>query len=194
MTRGPAKSFDPDRALLRAVDVFWSRGYAAAGLGDLLAAMGIARKSLYDTYGSKRQLYLRALEAYSIQQVATMRATLDAPGSPRSRLRRLLRERQHGFPQPGSRGCLLGGAAAQAPAEDVELQAALRRHFRRIEDLFCDALGRAKAAAELAAGAEPRALARLLVAALQGLAVLGRVDEGPAFARHVIDEVLRAIG
>lgn len=58
------KSFDPDTVLTKAMGVFWEKGYDAASISDLTAAMGINRFSLYDTFGDKHALYLKALESY----------------------------------------------------------------------------------------------------------------------------------
>jgi AcrR family transcriptional regulator len=65
MCPGPAKSFDPDLALAQARDLFWRRGYDGTAISDLEAELGIGRKSLYDTFGGKRALFLRALEQYT---------------------------------------------------------------------------------------------------------------------------------
>ncbi len=66
------KSFDPDLVLVKAMGVFWEKGYDAASISDLTQAMGINRFSLYDTFGDKRELYLKALDSYSTQFVAPM--------------------------------------------------------------------------------------------------------------------------
>jgi TetR/AcrR family transcriptional regulator, transcriptional repressor for nem operon len=64
------KSFDPDTVLCKAMDVFWDKGYDAASISDLTAAMEINRFSLYDTFGDKHTLYLKALDSYTEQVVA----------------------------------------------------------------------------------------------------------------------------
>jgi len=58
------KSFDPETALDRAMDVFRVKGYDGASISDLTAAMGINRFSLYDTFGDKHALYMSALDRY----------------------------------------------------------------------------------------------------------------------------------
>ncbi|MFE5588533.1 helix-turn-helix domain-containing protein, partial [Kitasatospora sp. NPDC056531] len=55
------KEFDPDAALQAALELFWRRGYEATSMADLVEGLGIARASIYATFGSKRELYLRAL-------------------------------------------------------------------------------------------------------------------------------------
>ncbi|MEL7059965.1 MAG: TetR/AcrR family transcriptional regulator [Acidobacteriota bacterium] len=175
--RGPAKQFDPEVALERAMEIFWAEGYACASLADLLAAMGIARKSFYDTFGSKRALFERSIEQYSVKVVGGMRATLQAPGSPLANIRRVVGSIRDDAATPFAPGCLLGVAMAQCSADDPDLARILRRHVARVEQSFADALARAVEAHELRADLDVRGTARLLTVALQGIRLLGRVTE-----------------
>ena len=61
MTRGPAKSFDPDKVLDKVMLEFWKKGYAATSISDLREATGLGAKSLYDTYGGKRELFIASI-------------------------------------------------------------------------------------------------------------------------------------
>ena len=58
------REFDEAAALDRAMEVFWKQGYQNTSLDDLLEAMGIQRGSFYNTFGSKRETYLRAIDRY----------------------------------------------------------------------------------------------------------------------------------
>ena len=70
------KEFDRDAALDRAMHVFWKKGYEATSLPDLLQAMGIARQSLYDTFGEKHALFMAALERYTQLILTTFAQTI----------------------------------------------------------------------------------------------------------------------
>ena len=59
-----SKEFDEEHALALAMDLFWRQGYENTSLADLIQEMGIARQSLYDTFGDKRTLYLKAMAFY----------------------------------------------------------------------------------------------------------------------------------
>src|SRR5919106_1334524 len=83
------KEFDRDEALHRAMEVFWSRGYEAASVGDLVKHMGINRQSLYDTFGDKHALYLAALDRYPEVEGRKMFELLERPGSVKRALRNL---------------------------------------------------------------------------------------------------------
>ncbi|WP_280367773.1 TetR/AcrR family transcriptional regulator [Nocardia abscessus] len=65
MPGGRPRGFDIDSALDRALEVFWRYGYEGAALSDLTAAMGVNRPSLYAAFGSKAELFDRALERYA---------------------------------------------------------------------------------------------------------------------------------
>ena len=64
-TPGRPRAFDPDRALDRALEVFWRKGYEGASLSDLTSAMRINRPSLYAAFGDKQTLFRRALDRYA---------------------------------------------------------------------------------------------------------------------------------
>jgi TetR/AcrR family transcriptional repressor of nem operon len=175
MSRGPDKQFDPEDALAKAMEVFWARGYEAASLSELLDRMGIGRKSLYDTFGNKRSLFLKALEHYAQTTIKSMRNRLSAPGSALTNLKRLLRDLQKEHGTPGSRGCMLGTNIADFDTDDREMSSVLRSYLREVEDSFYRAVLRAQESGELRKTIDPRALARMLLCVTQGMALIGRV-------------------
>lgn len=59
------KEFDYDEKLVAARNLFWKKGYNATSMNDLVDALKINRSSLYLTYGSKHELFLKCLINYS---------------------------------------------------------------------------------------------------------------------------------
>jgi len=175
MTRGPEKQFDIEVALGKAMKVFWVNGYEAASLSELLKSMGIGKKSLYDTFGNKQSLFLKALEHYAHTTIRDMRDRLSADGSPLANLKHLLKDLQEMHSQPGSCGCMLGTNIADFNTDDGAIAQIMRAYLQQIEDAFTATLTRAQAAGEISPEANPRNLARLLLCMTQGIALLGRV-------------------
>ena len=61
---GRQKEFDQEEALIKARNLFWDKGYEKTSLNDLLDVMGIHKKSFYDTFGSKKEIFIDALKNY----------------------------------------------------------------------------------------------------------------------------------
>ncbi len=193
MPRGPDKQFDTEVALRSAMEVFWQRGYEGAGMRELLERMGIARKSLYDTFGSKRELFLRALRLYSDSELAAVRQTLDRDGSALDNLREVLNGWQDACGAEERRGCLLGNNIAHFSGDDVEMMSLLRLHLESLERAFARAIEKAQRDGEIGTDADPADLARMLVATAQGLALMARVRDDDGFAESVVRRTLAAL-
>lgn len=191
MRPGPPKHFDPDHALEKARDLFWRRGYDGTCLAELEAELGIGRKSLYDTFESKRALYVRALEHYGNTVIAAICAGLERSDSDAlMNLERVLDKlaRHHGSGE--SLGCLLGVAMAQVGRDDAELVAVLCAWLVRLEKAFEVTLRRALEAGALRPDVRPREAARQLVALTQGLALMGRISASPSASREAVRAAL----
>ena len=61
------KTFDIDKAIENAMEVFWEKGYEGTSMQDLVDVLGLSRSSIYETFGSKKDLYLVALDKYEDQ-------------------------------------------------------------------------------------------------------------------------------
>ncbi|MEL7469694.1 MAG: TetR/AcrR family transcriptional regulator [Pseudomonadota bacterium] len=117
---GRPRSFDPEMAVMQAVEVFWAKGYEGASLDDLTKAIGINRPSLYATFGDKRRLFLAAIQAYGQKISGTAVDAFEAAPTLRDAVRTFFQTALENATRPGKpQGCLIGSAAV-ASANDVE--------------------------------------------------------------------------
>lgn len=189
------KEFDPDAATQRAMDIFWCGGYEATSLQDLLSGLGIGRGSFYDTFGSKRELYLRALDRYRERNAQALMVLLDEPGPVKPALRRMLTAlAEDALGDPERRGCFMVNSAIELSSSDPEVARRAVETFRRIERALAVALRRAQAEGEIAADRDPTALARFLVTTIQGLRVMGKANPDRALLEDAIDTALSILG
>src|SRR5438445_3107154 len=79
LRRGRPREFDVEKALERAMNVFWRKGYEGASLPDLTRAMGINRPSLYAAFGNKESLFRKALDRYAEGPGSYVRDALEEP-------------------------------------------------------------------------------------------------------------------
>ena len=169
------KEFDPEAALAKAMQVFWQAGYENASIELLLREMGIARQSLYDTFGDKRQLYLKALAYYRDQTNHEMKQTLDTTRSVKEGFAKLLYGLARETRKQHERGCLLLSANLQRDPKDLVVAEFLRDNQARVEAIFVEALRRAQKQGELSRKDDPAALGRFFVATIQGMRALARL-------------------
>src|ERR1700757_931314 len=121
LPRGRPRSFDVEAAVERAMGVFWSRGYHATALPDLLRATKLSRGSLYAAFGDKHSLFLRALDRYIADAVTRMDGELAPRRDPIDGLRAYLAgyvDRTSGV--NGRRGCLLVATAMELAGQGAE--------------------------------------------------------------------------
>ena len=188
------REFDVDTALERAMQAFWAKGYAATSLDDLCAATGLGRSSLYAAFGGKRELLHRSLQRYEEQGIARIAAALSRTVPVREAFAAFLDQFiERIVAGPGRRGCFIGNCAAELARRDRATAARVRRSLERVEATFRDALGRARARGEIAAGADIGALARFLVAGTQGLRLVGKVNPDRAALQDIRDVMLRCL-
>jgi TetR/AcrR family transcriptional repressor of nem operon len=180
-----SKEFDRDQALDQAMHVFWDKGYEATSLTDLVSAMGIGRQSLYDTFGDKHALFLAALARYNERAAAICHCLDEAPSVKRA-IRDLFEMVIDEDPAAQRRGCLGIASTMERAARDPDTAALIAARQRSLEDGFFRALERARQSGEIAAGKDSRALARFLVAAIQGLRVSAVTTPGAPGLRDVV--------
>ncbi len=167
------KEFNPDDALEKAMQVFWHKGYEATSMEDLLDAMDLNRGSLYDTFGDKRQLFLKVIDRYCTTFVGSKLSLLDQPGPALPALRRFINSMiEGGLADPQRRGCLIANTAMELSPHEKEIADKVSRALKMAEDTFFKVLVRAKQQGELKNGKDPRTVARFLMTMMQGNVVM----------------------
>jgi len=170
------KEFEPEQALEAAVNVFWRLGYEHTSLDTLMKEMGVARQSLYDTFGDKRALYLKALRHYRDGNHAMMRELFAETKSVKEGFSKLLFDMSRESREEHERGCLLLSANLELSSADREIATLLRQNQKTIEGIFADALKRGQAHGEISTKQDAAALARFFVATIQGMRALARLN------------------
>lgn len=123
------RQFDADAVLDAAVAAFWSGGGDALGVDDLLRQTGLARSSLYNSFGSKSALFEQALQRYVDRQIEGLQRTFEGRDLQSALLQlfeRIARDND------GGKGCLLiNSVHSQHHARDISADA-LRQGFARM--------------------------------------------------------------
>jgi len=168
---GRPREFDADKALNRALKVFWRKGYEGASLPDLTKAMGINRPSMYAAFGNKEALFRLAIERYVAQAACRVREALDEPTA-RQVVERLWQESIDLVTAARNpRGCfLVQGALACGDAADPLRREMIKRRAAG-EAALRERLERALAEGDLPSEADPAALAKFVFTLTHGMAI-----------------------
>jgi TetR/AcrR family transcriptional repressor of nem operon len=181
------KEFDPERTLAKAMNLFWRLGYENTSLEALMKDMGIARQSLYDTFGDKRALYLKAMAHYRDQTNSQMQKMLKEIRSVRDGFAKLLYGLAAETREQHERGCLLLSANLQRDPKDAVIRDFLKDNQARVEAIFLQALARAQKQEELSPKDDPAALARFFVVTIQGMRAMAKLKSD----RTALEQVAR---
>jgi TetR/AcrR family transcriptional regulator, copper-responsive repressor len=173
--KGRPRTFDRDQALRRALEVFWTRGYGAATVAELCAAMGINPPSLYAAFGNKDSLFLEALRHYEATYwAAPWTALQDEPDLRRGMTRFLSEAAAILSSRDGPCGCLVVHSSGSVSTESDEVREALRTLREASRAGFRARLDRARAEGDLPPDVDTEALAGAFAAILQGLSAQAR--------------------
>lgn len=185
---GRPKEFDEHDALMKAMNLFWVRGYKATSIQDLVDGMGIGRGSLYGTFGGKRSLFMRALRHYDRVREEHL-AQLAEDMEPRKALLALFEGVVDSVLTNGGRdGCFLVNTALELAAHDAEIASVVASAFADSEGFFRMMIERGQASSAIPRDVDAPATARALLTLLLGLFVLSRSRPETVLLRSVVQQ------
>lgn len=187
------KQFNKQQALGQALEAFWSRGFEATSMQDLVDCMGINRGSLYATFGDKRALFLAALASYDEgrrHMLAEFEKRYEAHDAIRQVFLAFTRDLSEAG---GNKGCFITNTALELAAHDREIRKLVAAAQEDVEDFFVRMIKKGKASGEIARHIRPAETARGLLASLLGLLVLTRSRPEGTLLKAVVDEAMRRL-
>jgi TetR/AcrR family transcriptional repressor of nem operon len=189
------RSFDEDAVLDQAVQLFWERGYEGTSLADLEAHLGLGRQSLYNAFGDKQTLFLKALERYQRAVVEKRFGHLTAPGAGLDAIRAFFKANVELLTAPGPRrACLIANTILERGSQDADVLLRCNHARAELERGFRRTLAQAKARGELPEGLDVEATATLLVIQSYGLNVLAKTGATAEELHSAVEVLLAGLG
>ncbi|MGY5047806.1 TetR/AcrR family transcriptional regulator [Streptomyces sp. 900105755] len=175
MTRTSADAKAPtarERLLSAANELFYAEGVQSVGIDRIIERAGVAKASLYNTFGGKDQLIRAYLDSRHTRLTERLLRAVDGAGSPRDRLLAVFDAQTELFAERDYRGCAFMAASAEAKhGSTIEEASDVSRAWVRA--LFTDL-------ARDAGAPDPEALARRLRLLYDGSVVAARMDRDPS--------------
>lgn len=169
------KTFDLDEVTDKAASVFWQKGYEATSISDLVEGMGINKGSLYNTFGSKKALFDRALLRYDQQNRQKSLRELEALGDPvlavGTLFDGLIAETKANVE---NKGCLLVNTALEFPNQSADVQNMVKSALHEFEAFFERMIVQGQKEGVIPADVDVDAASKSMLALVIGLRVLAR--------------------
>jgi TetR/AcrR family transcriptional regulator, transcriptional repressor for nem operon len=187
--------FDYDRAIERATQLFWKKGYSNTSLRDLVAAMGIGEGSFYNTFESKKHLYLECLKHYNDTVLRRRLTALLSGRSAKEGIRAFFNAILDELDDPKTpRICLFGASLSNDVLAERELKRYVVEGMTSFSGVFLERLTSAKEKGELPPGIDPEVATQVLVTYLQGLYLVIRVLQDRAQVERQVETLLGGLG
>lgn len=190
---GRPPQFNEQQVLKNAMNVFWRHGYTGTSLSGLRAATGLNPGSIYNHFGSKKELFLQALGFYINAVVGERITTVLNRGEPLEGIESFFTTAFEPVPLQDLIGCLLTNTALDREIEDGQINAVVRDGIGRIEQAIAARLDQAQAAGDISPDIDSRDAAIHLVSCFQGLSVIGRLTKDKQRLAVITEQAMRML-
>lgn len=174
---GRAKQYDRTELLDRAVELFRRTGFNGTSTAELVAELGVNRKSMYVEFGSKQGLFEATLEHYDRKHLTNVLAPVEAADASLDAIRDAFKD--YASASEGwfhGRGCLMCNTAVERGALDSASGQYVAAYLDRVTRAFRNALENGKSAGELGETADIDELSAFLTTAFIGVAACIRAE------------------
>ncbi len=184
------REFDTNDVLEKAMQAFWSGGYAATSLADLTSAMGISKSSFYETFGSKHALFLATIERYGDTAAERTVGVLENSTGAKAAIASVFEFIIDSATAEGERrGCFINNCAVESASHDADVASRVVTCMTRLEAAFESAVSRGQEAGDIATDHDPKTLARFLTCNMQGLISTAKANPD----RDKLNDIVRVV-
>ena len=183
-----------EKALDGALLTFRERGFHAASISDLSAAMDLTAGSIYKAFSDKRAIFLAAFDRYTSRRNARLQQLVEVEVTGFNKIRAMLAfyaESSHGV--EGRRGCLVAGSATELATFDSEMASRVTTAFRRVETSLRTLIQLGQSDGSIPSGIDVEATARVLLSLLQGFRVIGKTGRTRVEMIAAVDQAMRLL-
>lgn len=187
-----SKEYDEDEVLRKAMVLFWTQGYEKTSMQDLVEHMGIHRRSMYDTFGDKHELFMKALERYDEIIETSINLQVKQLDSVKKAIRRLF-EMAILKNEKEPIGCLTVNTAVELSLHDKEVAEKVVKSFSKTENLLFELLLCGQKSGEISNHHDAKRLSQSIHNSLVGLRVLAKTTDNKEKLESIIDMTLSVL-
>lgn len=187
------KVFDEREVLEKAMNLFWKKGYNATSAQDLVDNLGISRSSLYDTYGDKHSLFVKALQQYRTEKIDPLLKESDTDDV-EAYIRLFFGAVQvEALSETSSKGCLVINSAVELVPIDSEIAVIANSVMHDTEQALCKVITKGQNKGVFTTKYSARTLARFVFNSINGLRVTVKFDADKEMFDDIVNVCLSTL-
>jgi TetR/AcrR family transcriptional repressor of nem operon len=185
--RGRPSIYDNKDVVQKAQKVFWTKGFTATSLEDILEAMGMGSGSFYNAFkGGKKELFRKAIQQRR-EAFNQFKQELRVSEVPLDLIKDFFRSMAKADKQTHMQGCIIVNTVVEMASLDKDLEEEAVTILKEVEQMFTDTIGRAQKDGTLKNQTDPVVLGRYLITLWNGLNVTRRMYPDPKVLRKQIE-------
>ncbi|MEN0048710.1 MAG: TetR/AcrR family transcriptional regulator [Bacteroidota bacterium] len=185
------KLFDEAEVLEKAMNLFWTKGFYATSIQDLVNYLGINRASLYDTYGGKKKLFERAFTHYRDGNTNIIKQILSTQPNIKVGFKKLFELAiQQSCSDSESKGCLVVNTTIEFIPNEKDFLPLISDNKKQFEQIFYEYLELGVKKGQISKNKNLEAIATLLFTFYNGLKVVTKVDFDVKVFSESVDSLL----
>ena len=188
------EEFDREAVLKQAMNVFWEKGYNGSSMQHLVDATGLNRSSIYNSFGSKLELYQNTLSYYQREAGGMFQMALLKANNPLEAIRLIF----EGFlpeilEDDKSRGCFLMNCKAEMGNQDKDIKKWLLDTQEHTLTTFQNLIRDGQEQGVINKKQDCKGYAYLIFNAFQGFRMTGILVKDRAVLQQIIDNTIHII-
>lgn len=188
------KQYDHAEVLDKATLAFWTNGYEATSINDLVKQTGLNRGSLYTAFDGKRGLFVECIAHYDRRHRHDFLDAVSRDLRPRDAILAVFEAAARPGHETGlPPGCLLVNSALEVSPHDPEIREIVNHSLAQVETFFRDKLVAAQADGSIPKIVDPSTLAKVLLGLFLGLRVLMPSELDGAAVSAVINQARKLL-
>lgn len=188
------EDFNRTEVLDKAKNTFWLKGYNGTSMQDLVDATGLNRSSLYNSFGSKMELFEASLRQY---QQESGQVFDKARQKNRNAIETIglifLYVMDDMKNDPQSKGCMIINCATELGNQDLQLKGLLDANQKKMVAIFEELVLTGQQDGSVRRDESSSKLAHYLVSAFQGFRITGMHTSDPGILKSIIQNILKTI-
>lgn len=184
--------YDPEIVLLKAMNLFWEKGYEATSIKDIVAVTGLKPGSLYNLYGNKEGVFDAVVELYSEHMLSQAKTILQGSDNALTNINNFLNEMiLTTICNVKTKGCLLAKTLLVLPPKDEKLQAKIADVFKKIELLLQETIK--KAVDDKQTNVNPQYFSKFIITTIYGMHAYHKTDNNTDLLKQDIKFIMNIL-